>query len=112
LVTFDHSGNLGVKNNVSAGGTVSGTGHNVCSSTSGVPCETTINCSVSAASSCSATATVPSGSVCVGSYNRAGTAPVTATAPIDESVSGTTLTMFAIFISAQTGSIYMDVHCL
>jgi hypothetical protein len=90
------------------------TAHNLCSASSGVPCNVpgVPGCSMSSATTCSVTETVPSGSTCTATYDHGTGVPVTALLPAEVGLSGTTLTLYATASSAQTASVGFDVTCL
>jgi hypothetical protein len=90
-------------------GNFTGTAHNVCSATSGWPCETTATCSLSTATTCSATASVPAGSNCTWSPNASDTTTGQATWR-ETSLVSTTLTL-AVTLTSQTATGAVNIGC-
>lgn len=91
-------------------GHVSGAGHNVCSSTSGVPCETTGSCALSAQTTCNFTKTVPTSANCTATPNAADT--TTVVEQFKTSLSTNTLTVTELASSSQTATASANVVCL
>lgn len=92
-----------------AAGAISGGSHNVCSTTSGWPCETALTCSLSSATTCSGTIAVPAGSVCTLTANASDT--TTGVTSWKASVSSTTLTG-TVTATSQTSTAAANATCL
>jgi hypothetical protein len=104
--TVDDAGNVSMN---STTGVFSQTGHLVCGSASGVPCEATVSCTVTSSTTCtSPTVAVPASSVCTATPSDA----LTGAETWRLTLASTTLTAALTLGTSQSGTASANVHCL